>query len=369
VSEGPIVLEELLAPAEVELIVPIAEEAAVTGAVALQMLFDATVGSLLLALAGVFDLMGHVPVVGSHLKFGHIFRELDNSIRHALSQFAASRQEAAGRRWHKLGHLLAHQSSAIWHQGKQTLQTFEWFLADHLPQFVRTHVAPAQKDATSAKTQAKHALKVALETQTALSDARGRPKGADAPAPQKTVTQIQKQVTTIIEVLPVVIGGALVSTKSARKPGTPLVLGKVWTSIHNLQKRVTYLERLNGAKGFRKAMGNALGVEEKCVEGPLRRLTRALCKSGPNGINNILGLIGDLFIITDICEILGPLEKMLGVALGPIEAVVGTAGAALCHGDFDPPPALDAVPVLHVPVPVGLANLHVPVPVSSYRTA
>lgn len=65
-----------------------------------------------------------------------------------------------------------------------------------------------------------------------------------------------------------------------------------------------------------------------------KRLGRGVCGLPSNVISDILGLITDVFILADICEVIKLTDDAFGVIEGPLASFVGNVGGALCHGDF-----------------------------------
>ena len=84
------------------------------------------------------------------------------------------------------------------------------------------------------------------------------------------------------------------------------------------------------------------------------KLARGIC-SIPTGIfNDLLGLLLDTLILADICAVISLIETGFGLVEGPLTDFIGDVGAALCHGDYSAPPALN-VPALRLPTTFSLA--------------
>lgn len=75
------------------------------------------------------------------------------------------------------------------------------------------------------------------------------------------------------------------------------------------------------------------------------RFTRGICSIPTNLFNDLLGLLVDVFILADICEVMTLVQDAFGVIESPLTDFIGDVGGALCHGDYDPPPVM-AVPAL-----------------------
>jgi len=65
-----------------------------------------------------------------------------------------------------------------------------------------------------------------------------------------------------------------------------------------------------------------------------KRLGRGVCGLPSSVISDILGLITDVFILADICEVIKLTDSAFGVVEGPLASFVGNVGGALCHGDY-----------------------------------
>lgn len=72
-----------------------------------------------------------------------------------------------------------------------------------------------------------------------------------------------------------------------------------------------------------------------------KRLGRGICNLPAAAISDLLGLLTDVLILADICEVVKLLQDAYALVEQPLAELVGDVGGALCHGDFDAPPALE----------------------------
>lgn len=139
-----------------------------------------------------------------------------------------------------------------------------------------------------------------------------------------------------------------------------------WIEVPRVRKRLRKLEadttklwKLLGVAGAAALIARALQINVRCVtRGPLGKVARRLCGISATALEDLLGLIADVVIVTEICEVIPYLEQGLNVIAGPLSNLIGEAGAALCGDDFDPPPRL-SVPALSLPALVGVTAVEV----------
>lgn len=103
-----------------------------------------------------------------------------------------------------------------------------------------------------------------------------------------------------------------------------------------IRKRLARLEKLGvgGLAAGAVALALAkLGVSWiRCNN--WKRLGRGVCNLPSSVISDILGLITDVFILADICEVIKLTDDAFGIVEGPLASFVGNVGGALCHGDY-----------------------------------
>lgn len=122
------------------------------------------------------------------------------------------------------------------------------------------------------------------------------------------------------------------------------------------KKRLRRLEKILGAAGAAAIMANALGLSSwRCItRGNIGRVSRALCGLSTAAIEDILGLLVDVFVLVNICETITLLEQGFSLIAGPLNDWIGTADEMFVHCNYDLPGALpDAA--LSLPPVTGVA--------------
>jgi hypothetical protein len=131
----------------------------------------------------------------------------------------------------------------------------------------------------------------------------------------------------------------------------PIPFGQTITQI---RKRLRRLEGLLGVTGMAVAMAGVLGLGTnwRCLtRGNIGRVSRALCGLSAHALGDLLGLLADVIIVADICEVITLLNEGLTVIEGPLADLTSVAGAALCHGDYSAPAKMPAVTLYLPPNP------------------
>lgn len=117
-----------------------------------------------------------------------------------------------------------------------------------------------------------------------------------------------------------------------------------------LSKRLHRVEALLGVTAFAAIMARVLGLASpRCLRGGnVGRIARGICGMPLRWFNDVLALLTDFFVLTEICEVIGWLEAGFGVVANELTAFVSETGMALCHGDYDAPGKLQP-PTLYTP--------------------
>jgi hypothetical protein len=119
---------------------------------------------------------------------------------------------------------------------------------------------------------------------------------------------------------------------------------------HALAKRIAA-----GAKALPAAAVAALALAAlaKIGAGWLKcsnwqKIGRAGCRLPFHFLEDLLALVVDFVVLTDICEVVGWLEKGLAEVETPLKSLTHGLDKALCHGDYTAPKTL-SVPTLYRP--------------------
>ena len=90
------------------------------------------------------------------------------------------------------------------------------------------------------------------------------------------------------------------------------------------------------------------------------KVGKALCGAPLHRIEELLGLLVDVFVITDICKVVELLDTAAAAILGPIGGLAGTVGAALCHGEYNAAPIMSPPALYLPPSQGGVTQLYLP---------
>lgn len=132
-----------------------------------------------------------------------------------------------------------------------------------------------------------------------------------------------------------------------RAPAWPHPWRGIKTELGKLWKFRNYVLSATGAAAI-VAIGIG-GVSGNCVKkGAIGKVARRLCGLSSHALNDLLGLLVDAFIITDVCAVVDVIGEAAKLVQQPLVEVVGGLEAALCHGDYSAPATLKP-PHLYLP--------------------
>lgn len=155
--------------------------------------------------------------------------------------------------------------------------------------------------------------------------------------------------------------GAVAAAGAIAIPGT-LGIPWLWKEIHGLTKRnlsifkrLRRAEALFGAAAMAAAMANALGLSSwRCItRGNIGRVSRALCGLSAGALQDLLGLLVDLFVLANVCEVITLMTDAFALIETPLVSWIETAADQFVHCNYDlpgklPDPALSTPPVTGV---------------------
>jgi len=90
-----------------------------------------------------------------------------------------------------------------------------------------------------------------------------------------------------------------------------------------------------------------------------KTLGRGVCRLPGHFIEDLLGLIADFVVLTNICQVLPWLEEGFSLVVSPLVSTLSRAGAGVCHSSSGPPAPL-TTPALYLPAAGGTPTLHLP---------
>jgi hypothetical protein len=289
-------------------------------------------------------------------------REIDHAVVGVLQGYIAASDHAIGFWFHQSARLQGWITDETVKLAQDTLHLGQWLVHSYVPSVVH--------DATHLLGRATHTLthtvtrveRVVVHTPAV---AKAAAHAAVAPLYRTVAIPHLGELQWIHHHWKALTRAAAAAGSIALAPG--LAIPRVWHGIDELRhsrvisnQRLRRLEGLLGATAMAAAMANVLGLRNpNCLrKGPLGKVSRALCGLSANALNDVLGLLVDVLVISEICEVIPLMEQGFNVIAEPLAGLIGEAGAALCGGDFDAPPEL-AIQALSLPTLVGVTAVEV----------
>lgn len=303
---------------------------------ALVYIWEYTFGAMLKGIANVLP--------GGWKVFGHTiipdtaaaFRHLESQVFTSLQNWASSSERAVAGVWHAMGAVWRWNAGIAEWLAKETDHAVEWLIHVRTPKITRALILSA--------------FPVAFLTRLIAAQIA------------KLIPHVAKVVTTVEHTITHTIVHTVTKAGAVVLPG-PLGIPHIWKEIRGFTKRLarihwrlSRLEALLGVTGMAIAMARVLGLPNwRCLtRGNVGRTVRHLCGLPTHLLDDLLGLLVDVLIVEDICQVITLLTQGLGIIQGPVNTLVGALDGALCHGDYGAPPTVEP-PALSLPPVTGLA--------------
>jgi hypothetical protein len=213
-----------------------------------------------------------------------------------------------------------------------------WLTHSEIPRQARAHTKHAEQTATHADAVAEAAMKSTV--------------GLAKSHPGKVTAQ---QITTVERVaMPHAAEWEWIShhwkalTRAVTAPTTlPGIIaaprvGDIagWTR-RNLRwhnRRLARLEALLGVTGLAAVLARTLGVSIKCLRpgGNVSRVARSLCGLPTHLLDDLLGILADVWLIENVCVVLPFLETAASEIGTPLVEALTAVGAGICAGSQAP---------------------------------
>lgn len=306
-----------------------------------------TIGGVLTAIGSALP---HIHFFSVHVNLGQPFIDLANTVSAALEGFAARSEAAAGYFFHTAAWLLRTMALQLQDAVFATERAIHWLTGVFVPTYVHgvtdllhTATRTTSKVVQRAETRVVHVTRIVRVEAAHV---------ARVTVPDVALPHVQEWewITRHWKGLRRAVVGAAVGAAGLALPGW---LSREWFGltkrtlrIHNL--RLSRLEKLLGAAGAAAIMANALGLPNwRCItRGNLGRVSRALCGLPTNFLNDLLGLLADFFVLTNICTVLPWVESAASEIGTPLVALLTEAGAGLCTGSAAPGALQGPAPVV-----------------------
>lgn len=331
-------------------------------AIGLLWIWRNTIGLALLHLADALNIQikafGHV-LFG--FDFGGPIRDANTLVENFLSDWAIGADLMIGKTWHAMGlvfSVTAHEIAAL---AGDTLNLGHWIVHTAIPGAVGAAVGDLRGAVQIAKgAYSGVAGTLATFKRQFWSEVHGL--GASVHWLRSTVGTIERDLLRLdreAKTLTRHAGHAVVT--DAVVPGVaglPIPIGR---TIADLKRLARKHEGLFGASVMAGVMANVLGLSSwRCLtRGNIGRVSRALCGLSTNALNDLLGLLVDLLVLQNICEVITLMEKGFGLVEPELASWLGTATAQFVHCGYDLPAPLQ-LPALNYPAGAPAANPSAP---------
>lgn len=314
-----------------------------------------TIGGLLTKIG---DALPSVHVFSFHADLGAPFKDLASSVTSALERFANQSEAAAGYFFHTSAWLLRTMATQLQDAVFATERAFHWMAHVFVPTYVHgvTDLLHTTSRVTVQRvTRVERVIVHVPERVKTIAHA-----AATVTVPQVAIPHVQEWdwITRHWKALRRVVVGAEAGAAGLALPGWLshewFGLTKRTLRIHRL--RISRLEKILGAAGMAALMANALGLSSwRCItRGNLGRVSRAICGLSLGALNDLLGLLTDLVVLTHICDVISLLEDGFGLISGPLNDWIGGADAMFVHCGYDLPGKLPETPPLDLPPLTGV---------------
>lgn len=233
-----------------------------------------------------------------------------------------------------------------------------WLVHTEIPRQSKAHAAHAESVATHADALAEIALK----------RSSGLAKSHPGKVTQVEVTRIERvamphasewewinhhwNALTRAVTAPTTLPGII----AAPKVGD--IVGWTRRNLRWHHRRLARLEALLGVTGMAAVLARVLGVSVRCLRpgGNVSKVARGLCGLPTHLLNDLLGVLADIWILENVCVLLPYLETAAKDIGTPLVAALTDVGAGIC-GDSKRPGALRGSSASLPPVLVGASGL------------
>lgn len=270
---------------------------------------------------------GHVTI-----NFGSPFGVLNQFIFDTFQAGINDCERYAASCWHAAEAMLRYTTEAIDWLARETAATFDWLATVHIPRWVKLIAGP---------------FLLPLLLPRILKYVQAHIHVGMRPITQYVTNEFPKEITRLSrKAIEAAIPGAMDIPWIEKE-----VYGLTKRNL-NLAKRLRQLEAITGAAVFAGLMANAIGgISARCVRsGAVGKVARALCGLPARALEDLLGLLVDLFIFENICEAVSLMEQAFNLVVPAITDFLASAEAQFVHCGYDlvpngtvPAPALPPV--------------------------
>lgn len=294
-----------------------------------------SLGFLLNWLAGELSFSVNLGFTHAHLDIGGPFKAADNIVLSALQSWAAGLEYEVGYFFHGSERMIEWMAGQIQGLAGDTADTFEWLVHSYIPKLGHAAVADVMP-----------AVRLVRLIDSEIERL--------VPKVGKLTHVIEHDVThTITHVI------RYAGSIAVPNPWAFPAFHRWWHDLTKWRevtlKRLARLEKLLGVAGMAAAMAGVLGLKDwRCLtKGNIGKVSRALCGLSSAALQDLLGLVVDALVLTNICTIIGLLESGLTLIEPELLEFVTGLEAFACYGSAGTVPALGG-PAPFLPATAGV---------------
>lgn len=305
--------------------------------------WEATFGAVLEGLADA--LKYHAWKV--HFDFGGPIRRLDRKVVNALTVAALGYEHAIGFWFKEFARLQLWIIDETWKLGRDVFHWASSFETVHMPKWVKATLEASFPPALLWRLV--HS-QVDAEIVRLLRAVKARAGASTTVIVERVAIPHLAELQWIHRHWKALVAAVAAVGATAAAPALPWV--HIFPRIRALErfrtttrKRLSRLEALTGATAFALLMANVLGLPSpKCLRsGPVGKVARRLCGMSSRAIGDLLGLLADVVILTDLCVAIGLLEDGFALIQPELVGFVEGIEDVLCGGKFDRAPTMPPV--------------------------
>lgn len=292
-----------------------------------------SIGYMLEWLAGELSFTINLGFTHAKLDIGGPFKAVDHQVIAALQSWAAGLENEVGYFFHGSERMLDFMAGQVQGLAGDAADTFEWLVHSYIPKVGHVAVADVLPFARLYKYIDSEIHRLVPELRTVTH----------------TVThEVTSTVTRVVHA-----AGSI----AIPNPWAFPAFHRWWHDLTKwrevTQKRLARLEKLLGVAGMAAIMANVLGLKSwKCLtKGNVGKTARHLCGLSPAALNDLLGLLADLLILQNACDVITLLDKGAALIEPEITAFITGASAFACYGADAFPPPMPAVALSLAPAP------------------